>query len=844
MNDSEQLDHKIKHRSLFSRYITMAVLLGAIGVMAASYGYFDMTSKSSQLVQKTQEISNLLEMTTEIRNQLGLATRSLETFMLEAERDEQKIIFQQSISKALLIAESLNRNSAFINTGNSKNILNIIRNISRFKTTADELFKVRVNPEIQYPALGVATYELQPTSQIILSTFAIAINEFHEDDNLSTESPQLHSLLEGQLSWWKTIAEFRLYLANRTGGFNSKGLIIQETNIDAYLKRLHIIAEKLDEFNQASLFGIEGEELIHDLHDHIRSWEQSFLRVKKINHSGNWRKDSDLMRNVALPLIAIIDESINELDYYLEQKSSSTLELLQHAGDKQNYVIAGMIFLFALYVFISLSIQKMFIIKPIATMAKVMKDEAFGLSNIGVLKLKKTLETQDLIEAFTEMSHQVYQRQNELEHQSQHDALTGLPNRSMMMDRMKYHQSLRARDKMKIFSFLMLDLNRFKDINDTLGHHIGDHLLIEVGKRLSALLRDSDTVARLGGDEFAILLPDTEKTGAGKIATNINSALEETFNIHQYSLNIAASIGIAMFPNDGENSQAIMQHADVAMYVSKHQNTGYHFYDSNEDTHTIGRLSLGNELPTAIQNNNLNLYYQPKLSMETGMVIGAEALLRWNHPEHGFISPEIIIDLAEHTGVINELTYWVMLQAVELASQFFRDGKNINIAINLSVHNLRETNFPERVLTILKKYKLPSRCITFEITESAMMSNPEQSIEVLNTLNDMGVSLSVDDFGTGFSSLAYLKQLPVTELKIDKSFVLDMLKDESDAVIVRSTIDLSHNLGLSVIAEGVENEETWTQLLAMGCDYAQGYYMSHPLPQSEFITWLNKKALS
>lgn len=287
----------------------------------------------------------------------------------------------------------------------------------------------------------------------------------------------------------------------------------------------------------------------------------------------------------------------------------------------------------------------------------------------------------------------------------------------------------------------------------------------------------------------------------------------------------------------------IMQHSDVAMYHSKRNSIGYSFYDPNTDMHSIERLSLGSELRLAIENNELELYFQPKYELSTNKIVGAEALLRWQHSSMGFISPELIIETAEHTGLINDLTYWIIENAVCECAQCKDKGFNFNLAINLSVHNLRDNKLYIKLNNALQKYHLPNQFLTLEVTESAMMTNPEQSIEVLNVLSENGIRISVDDFGTGFSSLAYLKQLPVSELKIDKSFVIDMKQDKNDEVIVRSTIELGHNLGLKVVAEGVEEQENWDMLKNMNCDFAQGYFMSRPLSTVDFENWLKKQVI-
>ena len=629
-------------------------------------------------------------------------------------------------------------------------------------------------------------------------------------------------------------------MANRIGSFDEMQLIEQEINVETYLQQIENISQQLQVYNSKQLYGFEGTELINQLPEHLQQWKFGFEQVKKINHSDSWRQDSKLMKDSIVPLLDKLNKTFVNLDEKIKIENNVVLDKLKDITVNQRVLLVGVILLFLTYLIISIVMLKQLIIKPIALISKRLKNEAFGHTHLNKLNIKTTTETKNLIDAFNEMNYQVNKRQLALESQALNDNLTSLPNRLQLKERLSYHLKIAEREK-KTLIFMMLDLNRFKEINDTLGHHIGDHLLIEVGKRLKNSLRNIDTVARLGGDEFGILLPYANKENAAAIAEKINQLIETPFQVHSYSLHISVSIGMSEFPTDSDDMHSLMQHSDVAMYHSKKNKIGYSFYDPNTDMHSIERLSLGSELRLAIEKSQLEIYFQPKYELSLNKIIGAEALLRWQHPSMGFISPELIIETAEHTGLINELTYWIIENAVFECAQCKNKGLEFNLAINLSVYNLRDSKLYSKINDALKKYDLPNQLLTLEVTESAMMTNPEQSIEVLNVLSENGIRISVDDFGTGFSSLAYLKQLPVSELKIDKSFVIDMRQDKNDEVIVRSTIELGHNLGLKVVAEGVEEQESWDMLKKMNCDFAQGYFMSRPLSVADFETWLKSK---
>jgi predicted signal transduction protein with EAL and GGDEF domain len=357
------------------------------------------------------------------------------------------------------------------------------------------------------------------------------------------------------------------------------------------------------------------------------------------------------------------------------------------------------------------------------------------------------------------------------------------------------------------------------------------------------VLRASDTVARLGGDEFAVLLPGDGAAGAGVTAQRLLDALERPMVIDGYGMNVGASIGISVYPEHGLDAQALLRRADVAMYVAKRGRRGSAIYTPEQDQHSLSRLALMGEMRSAIEQNQLVLHYQPIVSFATGIPDRVEALVRWQHPWRGLIAPDEFIPLAEQTGLINQLTRWVLATALQQCARWRAAGRRLGVAVNLSTRTLHDRQLPETVAALLVQHGLSASDLTLEITESALMPSPQRALDILVRLHDMGVRLAIDDFGTGYSSLSYLKQLPVSEIKIDKSFVLDMLVDPNDAAIVRATIDLAHTLGLRTIAEGIEDATTWERLCALGCDAGQGYYLAHPLPDSALEEWLSTSAV-
>jgi len=481
--------------------------------------------------------------------------------------------------------------------------------------------------------------------------------------------------------------------------------------------------------------------------------------------------------------------------------------------------------------------------RPVTALASFARRIERGEYDQPALVVNRADEFGELASAFNHMREAIAAREREISTLAYQDLLTGLPNRTLFSDRL--HQAMVVAKRLgHPASVLLIDLDRFKEVNDTLGHHIGDLLLREVGARLqSALARGSDTVARLGGDEFAVLLPTANAAMAEATARRLLWALEEPIELQSRLLDVAGSIGIASFPEHGEDPNLLLSRADAAMYRAKRKHCGCVSYDARLDAETDadGRLSLMGELRRAIEQNELVLFYQPQLELREGLVCHAEALVRWRHPESGFVLPQQFIPFAEQTGCIREITQWVVGTALRQCARWQEQGLPVTVSINLSVRDLLDYGLPDKFAALLADSGASPESLRLEITESAIMDDPARALETVARLHGMGFKLSIDDFGTGYSSLAYLKKLPVDELKIDRSFVANVATDAEDRTIVRSTIELAHNMGLQVVAEGVENEQVLHALAGMGCDFVQGYEISKPLSAEQFETWVAQR---
>ncbi len=454
----------------------------------------------------------------------------------------------------------------------------------------------------------------------------------------------------------------------------------------------------------------------------------------------------------------------------------------------------------------------------------------------------RTREIGDLAAAFRTMQERIATRESRIMDLAYRDTLTALPNRALYIERLE-EALAEAVEARKPVAVLLMDLDHFKYVNDTLGHSIGDLLLREVATRLAYVVKGhASVVARLGGDEFAVLMPGEGADEAEAVARAIRRSLESPMTLDGHLVDVRASVGIAIFPDHGVERSTLLRHADVAMYAAKRNNTGMAIWDVRYDDHSSERLSLMSDLRKAVDQDQLTLVYQPKVSLNVDAQLCAEALVRWQHPSRGLVPPVEFIPFAEQTGYIRAITQWVLARAIAQCAAWRAEGLAMTVSINISARDLMDRELPERFAALLDQHGCAARWIALEITESAILDDPGHAVENLQRLTALGCKIAIDDYGTGYSSLAYLRRLPLHELKIDKSFVMGMVNDPSDLVIVRSTIDLAHHMGLAVVAEGVEDEATLERLRSLGCDMVQGFLLSRPMLPEEVAAWMRSAA--
>lgn len=820
--------------SLRKRYAALTMLI-AIIMLTFSWYAQNKINKVQQNIKINIESRNiLLQQNRQIRAAITQSKDHLLTFQIDPKKDEIQKTISTTISTAIKHIKGLSLHP-WIKENYLSTISELIVTLNELEQITKKLIEVRLKPQNLFPSLDIANSEMQPLYSIVRDHLNLSISEL--EDNYTHPNFAEYRLLIGLRSHWASmISNFRMYLLNQLNAFQISSRQNQLDSVKQLHKEIKKKLTEIENLNKKGLLGFSTVIALEEFYPAALKWIDGFERIQVINDSDNWRTDIILYQTELEPKLEKINILLHTLDLGIQKFSQNDLTKLSNISQLQANAIwtaalSGLFILFLGFIFLV-----RLILNPIATVTQALKDESKGLE-IFLQPTISVLETKNLIIAFKEMRKQINSRQQELEFHALHDSLTGLANRTLLKERLE--QSIHnAKQERNSFAILIMDLDRFKEVNDTLGHAVGDKLLQQVAKRLIELLRETDVVVRLGGDEFAILLPSAQEEQAKNIAKKVTDGFQQVFNVDDVPLYIGISIGISVYPQHGVTSEILQQQADVAMYEAKRNKTGYEVYNSKYDEHSVGKLALISELRNSIVYDQLFIEYQPVIDLKNSDVISAEALLRWKHPEHGVIYPDKIIPIAEQTGLINPITYWIIDTTAKYNKRLQSLGINIKIAINLSVYNLQDHQFVEKITEIFKENNVPASNFIMEVTESVMMTNPSQSIEVLNQIAELGIEISVDDFGTGYSSLAYLKLLPISKLKIDKSFIIDMIKDENDAIIVRSTIDLAHNLGMQVVAEGIENKNILEFLAILGCDLGQGYFISKPISNNNFKDWI------
>ncbi len=633
--------------------------------------------------------------------------------------------------------------------------------------------------------------------------------------------------------------------------FNSDAIRLSVIDGDVYLIKSTEVKflEQQPQVDAWLLMGINLQKLVDESVQQLTGYEVSVISGDNYVFGTTNRETAELANFSLLPNATMIEVDINQqaqiaYRFFADEKEYTDVSFVFSIASESAFLnffqlafqlSVELIIAIAGAVLLSLYLSNN-ITKPLRVLAGVAKRIQQGDYHSPIPDFDAA-EVNNLSKTFEGMQDSIQAREAEINQLAYYDTLTGLPNRNSFIKQLKHKIETGNGES---FAVLMLDLDRFKEVNDTIGHNFGDQLLKLIGRRIESLKLADAFYARVGGDEFAILLNDVNERDLISMVKQYTHLFDLPFEVEGIHLDVDASFGLAVYPEHADSAYGIMQCADIALYKCKETHHNYIRYNSEFNTLSIQRLNLMSELRLAIEQDQLRLFYQPKLCLKTDEVVSVECLVRWVHPEHGFINPDEFIPLAEQSGAIRQLTHWVIRTALKQQQQWQQQDINLQFAVNISAVDLVDLSLPAYVSEQLTLHHVDNRYLTLEVTESALMSDPDAAIKALDMLQRMGIKLSIDDFGTGYSSMAYLKQMPVSELKIDKAFVLDLANSDDDEKIVKSTVDLAHNLGLSVVAEGVEDEASLEILKRYDVEFAQGYFIARPMNAEDFFDWMSQ----
>jgi len=816
-------------KSLRARYLIVAVTTMCFVIVLVTIVNQYITDTNQALFDGIEHRLPVSLVKENLSNNVKLASRDLDLYLFEPSKAHQSR-FDQHIEYALVNVDALSKYDWIKNNNLNNTIINIDEKLRYLQRNATQLMLLRLDANRMYPVLQQANSPMIDANDTIATSLTRAIAEQRSEDENFTQLMSL--LVDSRDTWRRVITTYRLYVVNRMGSLFLGALNAQVDSINEIYQEMLTKIGKLEKIANEEDIGLETIETIASIRKQVPRWYVGFEQIVRIKATNNWRSDVNIIVKDVYPILDEVYSQLNIIDKKLYQSSENDVKFQQHSKDNLSYalwVLSAFIFLIIISVYIVLDRA---LLKPIASISHFLRTNSERKLGELLPSIKGT-EIGEFVNAFDYMQKQVKSRQAELVYTATHDALTLLPNRSLLAERLDALIDS-PKNQNNIFALLILDLDRFKEVNDTLGHMFGDRLLCHVAKRLTELVRKSDFVARLGGDEFAIIINKIDENRIEHIAKVICDGLEVVYTIDDHNLYLGASIGISLYPQHGRSVVTLMKYADIAMYNAKKTNTNYDVYESEQSEHNVNKLSLLSDLRIAVDKDELFIELQPIYSVAENKILGFEALLRWNHPRLLTIYPDAFIQAAEQTGLIRSITYWVLDRALKTCKSWESHSHDIYISVNVTAWDLHE-NIVVVIESLLKKYELQPDNLVLELTERSVMTESTKVEDTLHKLSDMGVRFAMDDFGTGFSSMTYLQKLPIKLLKIDRSFVMYMAEQNSDASIVRSIIDLAHNLDLGVIAEGVETKETLDKLIELNCDGLQGNLLSSPVNVDQAI---------
>ncbi len=832
-------------KSIRGRYLVVAVLISGVLLVIAVAGWRYVKQTTGLQVQRIQQRAEATDAIGDLDSQIRNLEASLHKEIIQPGEVNSRILarhfrYLRAATDRLLESDWVKADPVLRALGEQLEADN-----DRLERKVQNLLNLRRNITNWFPAVGTMQKVMQPNYQRFSTQVRLAIEE-SETNNKLPEQTEIYKLLVAvRHASVRLVSEFRLLVANRFGIFSSQPNVAMQTriaNVNIFSREVSRLLAELGRLDKSNKLGIQQHESLQAMNLSFQRWSKAYKQVEEMLYGKNWRTDLPVLRNTIAPLIRETRQRISTIRLELAVGSARDITQLTKATKQLSDFVIFLAVAIMLLLFVGFLVIRQTLLVPIGKISSALKSEAHGKEEITLPKAT-TDEARDLVEAFDEMRNQVRQRQAHLDFLAHHDPLTDLPNRVLFRDRLQNAINRVKRQNTRA-SLMFLDLDRFKQINDSLGHNTGDKLLQMVADRLTRHIRHVDTVARLGGDEFAIIIEDvSEPSQVAIVAEKILSAIDEHFEIESRQLHVTTSIGIATCPDDGTEVNNLIKNADTAMYHSKENGpNGFTFYSAEMTARMTEFFSKELALREAIVNEEFVLYYQPIIDAKSGSVSGCEALLRWRHPEKGILAPAEFLDVLEDTDLITPVTKWVINQALCDFKQFLTAKRSqFTLSINISARLLEEQLIIDTLRPALLFHGIHASKIILEITEDTLVKRSGQAEKFLTALKDLGVRIAIDDFGKGQSSLNRLRRFPIDVVKIDKEFVCDVPTDAYDSELVTAVIAMAHSLKKHVIAEGVESSAQYDFLLLNNCDAVQGYLFSKPVSADSLVEYLSER---
>ena len=821
----------LRHRYILIVSITLVL---AFGILLAARHMID--SQSDVRLENSSHRLLVAKNVQGITKHIGEAKRAIDLYLLSPSPKYSNLFTAELVQAKEIIFRTLA--DAWVHDRGIADDLRLLQTkLVEYENKINRLMQIAINRDELYPGISIAEASMIQANDVFTTAVNNAILEIRQAEPFSLKEYEKFVNLRDK--WRRLIMAYRLYVINRTAGLLRERLPGLQADVNLFINDIIFELEKVFlPMLESERIGFETADAIDKAYTSAKQWRESLIKVQAVAMTDDWRSDVPFILNEVSPVAQDMGLQLDKITRFLAVSSSDDLKAQRLASDSISMFLWLLLLVFAvIFVLVYFTIYSS-LLKPISLLSDTLKQKKAGDTSLFNTN-EKSLEMNEFVYALNDMQHQINSHQTQLEFMALHDGLTKLPNRRLLLDRLNI--AIESSDYVHTeFALIILDLDRFKEVNDTLGHLVGDELLMQVSERLLSVLRETDTVARLGGDEFAILLPNMKEQSIDAIAKKISNELERVYLIREHSLYIGASLGIAIYPEHGEDPETLIQHADVAMYMAKNHNVEYRVYDSQEDTFNIKKLSLLSDLRNALDNNEFFIEYQPIFTNTGERIVAFESLLRWQHPVYGTIHPEEFIGHAEKTGLIKRITQWLIVNVAEVMARLKQYDSQLYLSVNITSWDLQDEGLLDLIENSIHRHKLDYSSIVFELTERSMMHDTSRVRSTLQKLSDKGIRFSVDDFGTGFSSMVYLTRLPISILKIDRTFVKAMESSRNDSLIVNSIIELAHSLNLTVIAEGVEDVTTLNTLVDMQCDLIQGFIHGLPLTLNKVIELYNK----